>query len=71
MVIEMQMSKRKAGPWTDLRLLMVVGRIGRAWTWPMRRDVGRFKTRQGTYDRRQQPRYANGGMLAPLTFRAP
>ena len=34
-------------------------------TGPMPRGGGRFNTRQGPYDRRQQPRYANDGRLAP------
>ena len=35
-------------------------------TGPMRRGGGRFNSRQGPYDRRQQPRYTNDGRLTPM-----
>ena len=39
-------------------------------TGPMRRGGGRFNVRQGPYDRRQPPRYANDGRLTPMTTSA-
>ena len=35
----------------------------------MRRGGGRFNTRQGPYDRRQQPRFNDGGGIHPMMGR--